>query len=458
MNCKLNKVNKLLKEYNQQHLLKFYDELNEDDKELLLDEILEIDFELIKDTYKKIGDVNNSNIKNEFNPMIAKVLNMYSKEEKENFYNMGIDALKDNKVAVCLVAGGQGTRLGHNGPKGTFNIGLPSNKSLFQIQCERLIYLSKQVGKYIPFYIMTSTENYSDTVNFFKENNYFGYDKDKIMFFKQNNMPAINEEGKICLANKNKINMSANGNGGCFISLKESGALKNMKNQGVEWIFLYGVDNALVKIADPYFIGFTISSNQLAASKVVAKKHATEKVGVLCYKNNKPSIVEYSELPRELSDEIDSNGKIVYSNANILNHLLNIKFIDEIVDKDLPLHTAHKKIKYINENNEKIEPCKPNGYKFEYFLFDTFELLDDMAVLEVLREEEFAPVKNADGDDSPKTARDLTLNLHKKWLTEAGLDKNILKNNVIEISPLTSYNGENLNKDDIAIILKDNNL
>jgi UDP-N-acetylglucosamine/UDP-N-acetylgalactosamine diphosphorylase len=444
MKDRFEETKELLKQYNQEHLLQFYHSLKEEEKQALLEEIGAIDFELIKDTYNHIGNNDGIESTNEFSPLIAKNLKAYSEDERTNFYDIGMKALAQGKVAVFLVAGGQGTRLGHKGPKGTFDIGLPSGKSLFQLQCERLINLSNKAQKDIPLYIMTSEDNHEDTVNFFNSHDYFGYKKHMIKFFKQNTMPAINQEGKILLAQKNKIVMSPNGNGGCFIALKESGALKDMKDRGVQWIFLYGIDNALVRVADPYFIGFTICSQEQGASKVVAKKYPEEKVGILCYKNNKPAIVEYSEIPKSMTEEIDENGKLVYSNSNILNHLLKIDFIESILDKAMPLHIAHKKIEHIDENGVNIEPKEPNGYKFEYFLFDIFESLKDMAALEVEREEEFAPVKNSEGADSPKTARELILNLHKKWLTEAGIDVSKLDETQIEISPLISYYGENL--------------
>jgi UDP-N-acetylglucosamine/UDP-N-acetylgalactosamine diphosphorylase len=444
MNNKFDKTVELLRKYNQEHLIKFYNELNEAEQAVFIDEILAIDFELIQNTYNKMNNYQAEDTKNQFKPLIAKNLKMYSDEEKAEFYNIGINALKEGKVAVYLVAGGQGTRLGHNGPKGTFNIGLPSEKSLFQLQCERLMYLSKQVKKYIPLYIMTSIENHNDTVGFFEEHNYFGYPKEMIMFFKQKTMAAINEEGKILLADKNKIAEGPNGNGGCFIALKESGALSDMRAKGVEWIFLYGIDNALVRVADPYFVGFTISSKQLGASKVVEKKYPEEKVGILCYKNDKPAIVEYSEIPETLSRETNEFGKLVYSNSNIVNHMLNLEFVESVIGKAMPLHVAHKKIGHLDEHGMDVVPDQPNGYKFEYFLFDAFEMLEDMAALEVEREEEFAPVKNGEGNDSPKTARELILNLHKNWLIKAGVDTSALEGKEIEVSPLESYYGENL--------------
>lgn len=454
MDDKLKNTKELLKAYNQEQLLHFYQTLNKQEKEALLNDIQDINFELIANTYNKRNGMQESQKQKEYKPLIAQKLKLYSDKEKLNFYKIGIKAIAEGKIAVYLVAGGQGTRLGQMGPKGTYNIGLPSGKSLFQLQCERLIYLSELAQKDIPFYIMTNIENHQVTVDFFEKNKYFGYKKSMIMFFKQKSLPAVDEDGKILLSEINKVNMSPNGNGGCFLALRESGALNDMKEKGVEWLFLYGIDNALVRVADPYFIGFTIFSKQLAASKVVAKRYPEEKVGILCYKNNKPSIVEYSELPKYMSEATNEQRERLYSNANILNHVLNIKFIDSLTDLSMPLHIAHKKIEYIDEAEMKVIPTKPNGYKFEYFLFDIFEQLNGMAALEVEREEEFAPVKNTEGEDSPKTAKDLILNLHKRWLINAGVDRYLLENKEIEISPLISYYGDNLSNDNIRTILK----
>lgn len=454
MSDRYNKAVEMVKKYNQEQLLQFYNILNENEKSILIDEILSIDFKVIQSTYNEMKNRKVNKNKNQLKPLKAKNLKMYSDAERSNFYRIGMNALEAGKVAVYLVAGGQGSRLGHKGPKGTFDIGLPSGKSFFQLQCERLIYLSNKSKKCIPLYIMTSMENHHDTISFFEKHNYFGYEKSMIMFFQQKTMPAINEDGKILLSDINKIAMSPNGNGGCFLALKESGALRNMKAKGVEWLFLYGIDNSLVRIADPYFIGFTICSKQLAASKVVEKKYPKERAGILCYKNNKPAIVEYSEIPKAMAEEINENGKLVYSNANILNHILNISFIESMADKPMPLHIAHKKIGYIDEHRRKIIPNEPNGYKFEYFLFDIFERLNDMAALKVDREEEFAPVKNSEGEDSPKTARELILNLHKKWLINAGVDASVLEGRQIEISPLISYYGDDLSESVIREILK----
>jgi UDP-N-acetylglucosamine/UDP-N-acetylgalactosamine diphosphorylase len=445
MKSKFEEAKHVIDKYGQQHLLKYYGELSSTEQEDLLNQILDIDFELISSLHSDLVLENkHENLYEDFSPLKAYSFEDCSREEKENYYKLGIEAIKEGKVAALLVAGGQGTRLGHDGPKGTFNIGLPSGKSLFQLQCERFLNISRKAEKYIPWYIMTSPENHNDTIACFKNNNYFGYNEDYLKFFQQGVLPTIDAEGKIFLSSKSEISTGPSGNGGCFLSLEDSGMLEDIKSRGIEWLFLYGVDNAMVRVVDPYFIGFTIRSGQLAASKVVSKVSADEKVGVLCYRNGHPSIVEYTELPDEMMHQKDACGNLTYDNANILNHIFHIDFITKVLEMKLPFHVAHKKISYINELGISVIPEKPNGYKFECFLFDIFSNLSDMAALKVKREEEFAPVKNSNGVDSPKTARELILNLHKQWLIYNGLDCNILSGKTVEVSPLTSYFGENI--------------
>jgi UDP-N-acetylglucosamine/UDP-N-acetylgalactosamine diphosphorylase len=437
--------------YGQQHLLKYYNELSSTDQEALVNEILDIDFELISSLHcDLILNSNHESSPEDFSPLKANSFDDCSVEEKENYYNLGIEAIREGKVAALLVAGGQGTRLGHSGPKGTFNIGLPSGKSLFQLQCERLLNISRKAEKYVPWYIMTSPENHNETVAFFKANSYFGYNEDYLNFFQQGALPTIDGVGKILLSSKSKISTGPSGNGGCFLSLKDSGMLEDMNSRGIEWLFLYGVDNAMVRVVDPYFIGFTITSGELAASKVVSKVNANEKVGVLCYRNGHPSIVEYTELPDEMLQQKDATDNLLYDNANILNHIFHMDFITKILEMKLPFHVAHKKIPYTNELGFNVIPEKPNGYKFECFLFDILSNLSDMAALKVKREEEFAPVKNSDGEDSPKTARELISNLHKQWLISKGLNSNILSSKTVEISPLTSYFGGNIDLEKVV--------
>ena len=260
---------------------------------------------------------------------------------------------------------------------------------------------------------MTSRENNDATVKFFEENKYFNYGKENIIFFKQAELPMVDENGKILIDEEYNIKKAANGHGGIFNSMAENKIIEDMKNKNIKWIFIGGVDNILAKMVDSLLVGLAIENKVLLAGKSVAKKSPEEKVGVFCKRNGKPSVVEYSEISKEMSEQRDSNGELKFGESHILCNLFNIEFIEKIAQDKLPYHTAHKKANYIGEDGNVVIAEKPNAYKFEAFLFDAFEKLDDMVIMRVKREEEFAPVKNLEGEDSPKTARELYLNFHK---------------------------------------------
>jgi UDP-N-acetylglucosamine pyrophosphorylase len=433
----------LLRQYNQQHLLNFYHDLTAEAQESLLDQIFSLDFEQVAALFDQRTD-SPAQMENELTPIEAGVWDEFSEERKQQEEEAGWQALRSGRVAALVVAGGQGSRLDHDGPKGTFNIGLPSGKSLFQLQAERLLNLSSQAGRTIPWYVMTSPENDGETTEFFRKADYFGYPREAIFFFEQSVLPAIDAEGKILLADKDRISLAPAGNGDCFAAIKRSGALADMKARGVEWVFYYNVDNALVKVADPKFIGYTISSGASAACKVVPKSHPEEKVGIVCLNRGRPAVIEYSDMPREMMTAQNEEGRLLYDQANISMHLFRLDFVEKGADYPLPYHAAHKKIAAIDEQGNPLKPSEPNAYKFERFIFDLFPLADKLAVLQVNRSEEFAPVKNKEGEDSPETARKLVLELHRKWLLEAGAAEELLEGRTVEISPLISYAGEGL--------------
>ncbi len=447
MKEKIQEIEGVLRKYGQEHLLRHFKELSDEEKENLLDQILLIDFDLITSLYKKVINHEKNENQQDLQPLKAYEWDAIDNQEKQQLYDIGIKKIKDSKAAVILLAGGQGTRLGYSGAKGTFDIGLPSHKSLFQLQCERLINISRKCGTYINWYIMTSPVNHDETVQFFDDNNYFDYSKENITFFKQGILPTIDVNGEIFLEERGKVSMAPNGNGGCFLALKDKGILTEMKEKGIEWIFINGIDNALVRVADPYFLGFAVKTGLPSASKVVSKKSPDEKAGILCYQNKRPAIVEYSELPVELAQKTNDDGNLIYDNANIISHLLKLEVIEEFFNYEIPFHVAHKKIPYTNISGDIEYPSEPNGYKFESFIFDIFSYVVDMAVLKVRREEEFAPVKNKDGEDSPFTAKNLVLNLHRNWLINSGVDSKLLDRKIVEISPLTSYNGEDIERE-----------
>lgn len=450
MNTKLNDTRNKLKAYDQEHLLAFWPSLSEDSRQKLLEQIESIDFDLIQ---QLSGTAGKKEKPDSIEPISAEKWTEIDKPRQAQLEELGWSLLKQGKAAVLVVAGGQGTRLGHPGPKGTFDIGLPSRKSLFQLQAERLTNLSDKAGKKIPWYIMTSPENDSETRSFFTEHQYFGYDSNHIHFFEQGVFPAIDYQGKVLLSTTDQIAMAPSGNGDCFPALKRNGMLAEMKQKGIEWLFYYNVDNAIVRIADPAFIGYAAASGHPSASKVVRKSHAQERVGIVCMQNGRPAVAEYSDIPEELMLAADENGQWLFPYANISMHLFHLDFVEQAADYSMPFHTANKKIRTVDANGIKVVPEQPNGYKLEKFIFDCFPLMDQMALLEVEREDEFAPVKNKEGQDSPDTAREMLYHLHRKWLLAAGVSKELIENQPVEISPLLSYAGEGLDAEIIRTIL-----
>ena len=414
MDEKLKQVEQILKKYDQEQLLDGYNrQPGEKEKQDFLNDILTIDFAQIEKLYeasKKAKDFSKSKIE----PIDYVDKSKLSKKEYEKYSKIGTEKIKEGKLAVVTMAGGQGTRLGHTGPKGTFDLGLDSHKSIFEILCDTLNEARKKYGVDIPWYIMTSEENNEATENFFKEHNYFGYPENCITFFKQGKLPMLSTDGKILLNEEGKIKEAADGHGGIFQSMLKDGVIYDMKSRGIEWVFIGGVDNVLVNMVDDVLIGMAEDKKVLAAGKSIVKAGPKEKVGVFCKKNGKPSVIEYSEISEEMAAETTPDGELKYGESHILCNLFNIKAIEKISKMDLPYHVAFKKAKYLDKDGKVVTPDKPNAYKFESFLFDAFESLDDMAILRVKREDEFAPVKNAEGVDSPETARKLYTDFHNK--------------------------------------------
>ena len=413
MEYNIEEIKRKLKKYGQEHLLNFYDTLDKKRQEELIKQINNIDFELINSLYNK---TKNANKEDDANIEPIDFIDKYKLNgEYKHYEEIGKKAIKEGKLAAVTMAGGQGTRLGHKGPKGTFDIGLDSHKSLFELLCDYLKEESKKYGVDIPWFIMTSKENNNDTVEFFKKNKYFGYEKN-IYFFIQGQLPMIDTEGKILIGENGLIKEAADGHGGVYESLVKSGMVDKMKELGIEWVFIGGVDNCLVKMVDPVLMGIAIDKNVTAAGKSVVKANPHEKVGAFCKKNGRPSVVEYSEITDEMAEATDENGELLYGESHILCNLFNISAIERMGSQPLPYHSAFKKATYIDKDGNKVVPDKPNAFKFEAFLFDAFGEVDDMAILRVKREEEFAPVKNADsaGVDCPSTARELYNNFYKK--------------------------------------------
>lgn len=395
-------IKESLKEFNQSHLLTYWDILSESQRNQLLDDIERVNLAEISLAAEKLTSTDYAEKKN-IQSVPYEVLENIPESKRKEYTQKGIGIIGEGKVAAVLLAGGQGTRLGHDGPKGTYDIGLPGHESLFELQAKRLLHLYNQTGNRIPWYIMTSPMNDEETKAFFHKHKYFRYNPELITFFVQPTSPTLTHDGKLMLKTKSSLSVSPNGNGGVFSALSSSGAIEDMEKRGVKWIFMYNVDNAMIKIADPIFVGFADEKDSPIASKSVVKRNAQEKVGVFCLKDGKPSVIEYSELTDEEVEHPDM------TNAHISIHLFKLGFVKDIADKPLPYHFAHKSIPTVDDRGEEIKPIEPNGYKLEQFYFDLFPAAESIAVLQVPREQEFAPVKNKSGEDSPETARVMIL-------------------------------------------------
>ncbi|KAJ6084504.1 hypothetical protein N7486_011304 [Penicillium sp. IBT 16267x] len=379
----------------------------------------------------------------------------------QKWFDAGLKQVAENNVAVVLMAGGQGTRLGSSAPKGCFDIGLLSQKSLFQLQAERILKLQEVAQKthgvqsaIIPWYVMTSGPTRKPTEEFFEKSKYFGLDKSNVFIFEQGVLPCISNEGKILLESKGKVAVAPDGNGGIYQGLVTSGAREDMRKRGIKHIHIFGVDNCLVKVADPIFIGFSAEKDVDIATKVVRKRDAAESVGLIVQKNGKPDVVEYSEIDQETREAKDPKQPelLKFRAANIVNHYYSFRFLESIENwvHKLPHHVARKKIPFVNpEDGEAVKPTKPNGIKLEQFIFDVFPMtpLDKFASIEVRREDEFSPLKNArgTGEDDPDTSRADILKQGQRWIEAAG-GIVITEGEAfgVEVSPLISYAGENL--------------
>ena len=399
----LEEAKKKLETFGQEHVLKYYDELSETEKKDLLTQIDETDFAVLENC-KNLGK---SEGRGEFSPLAAMQVSEIERR-KDEFAAAGIKALKEGKVAACLLAGGMGTRLGSDNPKGMYDIGLTKPVFIFQRIIENLLDTVKQAdGAYIRLFIMTSEKNNDATINFLKEHNFFGYPEEKITFFKQDMAPASDYNGKVYMEGKGRISTSPNGNAGWYASMLKAGLRDLIRKEGIEWIDIFAVDNVLQRIADPCFVGATLTAGVSCGAKVVRKNAPDEKVGVMCLEDGKPSIVEYYELSQEMMDAKDENGDPAYNYGVILNYLFNENDLYEIAKKTLPLHVVEKKIPYIDENANLVKPESPNGCKFEQLVLDMIHELPTCLPYEVVREKEFAPIKNKEGVDSVESAREL---------------------------------------------------
>ena len=398
---KIEEARKMLEKYRQQHI-----KVNTEE---LADQILKIDFEQLQELYEQA--INKTNVINNIEDIKpVKAINPEKIDSKviEEYIKIGEDVVKSGKFAIAIMAGGQGSRLGHQGPKGTFEMELNSKvKSLFEVVVDKLKEAQKRYNLFIKCYIMTSPENNEETIAFFEKKNYFGYPKQYIEFFKQGEIPLLNKQGKLMLGEDGLIKLASDGNGGIFYSMAKNGIIDEMKRNNIEWVFIGSVDNLLVKYVDTLLLGLAIKQGVKIATRTIIKNSPYEKVGILCKKNGKVKVIEYTELQNEMRLAVDECGEMVYGESHIMCNLYNIEAIEKASTKELKYHVAEKKAKYVNEKGELVIPEKENCYKFEKFIFDSFCLFDEIAILRGKREEDFAPIKNKDGVDCPETAKKL---------------------------------------------------
>ena len=397
----LENAKKLLEEKGQSHLLKYYDELDDKQRSLLLSDVESINFSVIDCINQHTADKNLDDIA----PIPAKSLDEI-KKNSEIYLEEGLKLLRAGKIGAVILAGGQGTRLGFDKPKGMYNVGITRKISIFGQLMNNIKDVTKLYGGYFHLFIMTSDINHDDTVAFFQENGYFGYPAEKVHFYIQDKEPVCDFEGKILLSQKHRVAFSPNGNGGWYSSLVNSGFSALIEKEGIEWLNIFSVDNVLQRICDPVFIGATSLSGSACGAKVVRKSCPEERVGVLCSLGGKPDIIEYYEIPKDIAAQQDEKGELKYPYGVILNYLFSVKVLNNILSQKLPYHLAQKKVAHIVDGKIFV-PDRPNAYKFETLAVDIVRYMNTCLAFEVEREREFAPIKNPTGVDSVESARAL---------------------------------------------------
>lgn len=403
MDDTLNTVKSILKKYKQEHLINFIGQLTETQKSNLLNQIINIDFDEILELYNSFNN-SDPNPTEEIEPLNYTIKDSIPPNKLKQYYNTGIKAIKSGKVGIITLAGGQGSRLGFKGPKGTFCLDIEPKISLFEILCN---YIKVYADKYkvnIPWYIMTSTSNYFDTINFFEQNNFFDYPRKNIQFFTQDNLPIIDINGKLVLTEIYKIHFASNGNGNVFHSLKKANLISDMESRKLHWLFIGGVDNVLLNPLDPIFIGFTISNKNPISSKTLFKEDPEDIDWVFANKKGHPSIVDCENFTEQISKIKDKKGNFLYRETNMLAHLFSLNAIKKVSNIKLPYHRAFRKNAFVNDEGMKQVPDCPNVYKFEQFVFDAFSYFNNISLLRVNKEDEFAPIKDFNGPHNPEIA------------------------------------------------------
>ena len=433
----------------QGHLLNFWDELDETGQNSLAEQVSAIDFAQIAELYAKRDQADEvvALADRAGEPSAIRLGDPANRFSLEEARRRGVEALTGGKVAVLLVAGGQGTRLGFEHPKGMYPIGPVSGASIFQIHVEKIVATARRYGASVPFYVMVSPATDRETREYFEANDRFGLSESDFRVFCQGTMPAVDDTtGKVLLADKGQIAVSPDGHGGTLAALEKSGALAEMAERGIEQIFYFQVDNPLVDICSPELLGYHLLAQSELSSEVVAKKDPKDRVGNVVEIDGRLRVIEYSDLPDEVAERRHEDGSLAIWAGSIAVHVFDVAFLRRMVDKAdaLPFHIAHKKVKYVNGEGVEQKPSEPNAYKFERFIFDLLPSAENALVVEVDARLHFAPLKNASGapEDTPEAVREQMVALHTDWVRKSGVE--VPEGTPVEISPLLALDAEEL--------------
>ncbi len=430
----------ILQPYDQTHVLRFWDELDSAAQQSLADQIKAIDFEQLKTLAGSSGGASKWDelaAKAEVPPAIT-ADDFANPESYQAAYDLGQAALKAGKVAMVLVAGGQGSRLGFEHPKGMFPVGPLSDRTLYNMLIDQLLARGKQAGKPIPFYIMTSPPTHAETSQFLADNDYFGMNPDDVTIFCQGTMPAVDSDGKLLLSDKGTIFASPDGHGGTLGALKRDGCLDDMKSRGIEHVFYGQVDNPLIQACDPALLGYHIESGSEMTSQVVRKHDPMLKVGNVVVVDGRTQIIEYSDLPEQYAKQTLPDGSLKLWAGSIAVHVFERSFLERTSDQAdaLPFHHAHKKVAFVDSQGTLVKPTENNATKFERFIFDLLPSAKNAIVCEVDPADGFCAVKNAPPapSETPQHVKDAIVALHTRWLEEAGIT--VADGVKVEINPL----------------------